>query len=151
TPETRSVRRGLLDTALSGLDEIARSAEATPPDLSRAVAHQKLGEIYRQVGRSKEAAAQLDRARGLAKALSVAAPRDRAARACLLRSYPGLGELGLLANDPAGAVEHFRRGVGQAESITAIDPSYPGARRGLLEAYIRLGRSLGFQKELGEA
>ncbi len=70
TPETRAIRRSLLDTAIAGLDEIARNAEATPPDLSRAVAHQKLGEIYREVGRTKEAGVQLLRARGLAESLA---------------------------------------------------------------------------------
>src|SRR4029077_3071631 len=67
TPATRSLRRSLLDTAISRLDEIASSAEATRPDLSRAVAHQKLGEIYRQVGRSAEASRQLEQAVRLAE------------------------------------------------------------------------------------
>src|SRR5262249_30995694 len=65
SPANRPLRRSLLDTAAAGLDEIARGAEATAPDLSRAVAHQKLGEIYYQIGRADDATRQLDQARRL--------------------------------------------------------------------------------------
>ena len=62
TAATRSIRQDLLTTAIQGLDEIARSPGASAPDLYLAVAHQKLGEILRQVGRVDDARLQLDRA-----------------------------------------------------------------------------------------
>ena len=51
TPATRAVRRDLLDTAIAGLEQISRSTAGLPPDLSQAVAHQKLGDMYRIIGR----------------------------------------------------------------------------------------------------
>jgi tetratricopeptide (TPR) repeat protein len=151
TPATRSLRRSLLDTAIAGLDEIAASTEATPPDLSRAVAHQKLGEIYRQVGRSAEASRQLELSAQLAEQLAAADPADLALKEYLSRSHVGLGEI-LLRSDQADlALAHFRRVVGLSEEIAAAGAARPGARRGLLEAYVRLGRAHGFRNEFDEA
>jgi serine/threonine protein kinase/tetratricopeptide (TPR) repeat protein len=151
TPETRLIRRSLLDTAIAGLDELASSTEAAPPDLSRAVAHQKLGELYRQVGRSAEASRQLELAVQLAGQLATAGPGDLAVKDCLSRSHVGLGEICLLANQSDLALEHFHRVVDLSESITAADTGRPGARRGLLEAYIRLGRAQGFHRDFDKA
>ena len=57
----------------------------------------------------------------------------------------------LVASDHAAAVADFRRVVDLDEAIAAADPHYPGARRGLIEAYIRLGRALGYREEFAEA
>ncbi len=54
TPATRSIRQSLLNTAIAGLEEIASSAAGSAPDLSQAVAHQKLGDIFRIIGRSAD-------------------------------------------------------------------------------------------------
>ena len=151
TPATRSLRRSLLDTAIAGLDEIASNAEATPPDLSRAVAHQRLGEIYRQIGQLAEALRQLDHAVRLAEQLAAAAPLDLAVKDCLSRSHVGLGEIHLRAAETDLALKHFHRVVVLAEEIAAISAPNPGARRGLLEAYVRLGRAHGFHGEYVDA
>ena len=150
-PATRPLRRGLLDTALTGLDEIARSAEATTPDLSRAVAHQKLGEIFRQVGRAVEARRQLDQSIGLAERLAAASPRDVAVADCLYAAYYSLGELDLMSGRLDESKSSFRRVVTLAESIARTDPGHVGARRGLIEAYFELGRAHSFGRELASA
>ena len=59
----------------------ALNAEAAAPDLSRAVAHQKLGDIFRQVGRNDEASRQYEFSRDLAAQAGrglAARPGDRA-------------------------------------------------------------------------
>jgi tetratricopeptide (TPR) repeat protein len=151
TPATRVLRRSLLDTAIAGLDELATSTEATPPDMSRAVAHQKLGEIYRQVGRSEEASRQLEQAVGMAEQLAAAAPEDLAVKDCLSRCHIGLGELKLLANQSDQSLRHFRRVVDLCEAISLAGIRRPGSRRGLLEAYVRLGRAHGFHRDYKQA
>jgi tetratricopeptide (TPR) repeat protein len=151
TPATRALRRSLLDTAIAGLDELASSTEGTPPNLSRAVAHQKLGEIYREVGRSAEATRQFEQAVQLAERLAVAAPDDLMVKDCLSRSLLGLGEIQVGAGKNDVAIKQFHRFVGLSEEIIEADAGRPGARRGLIEAYVRLGRAYGFCKQFDEA
>ena len=59
SPDTLALRQSLLDTAIAGLGEIARSTEAAAPNLGRAIAHQKLADVYRQVGRAPELTGRL--------------------------------------------------------------------------------------------
>jgi tetratricopeptide (TPR) repeat protein len=151
SPQTRPLRRNLLGTATAGLDEIARSAEAAAPDLSRAVAHQKLGDIFRQIGRSDEARRQLELARGLSEGLARAAPGDLAVADCLSKACTGLGELSLGADQLDEARTYFERVVVLNEAIAKAHPNREEARLGLIEAYFLLGRSFGFSGELSTA
>jgi tetratricopeptide (TPR) repeat protein len=150
-PATRAAKQSLRNTAIAGLEELARSAEASAPDQSRAVAHQMLGDTYRQLGRSDDARRQYEQARRLAEDLAVATPDHLAIAECLRGTYLGLGELGIRSENFAAAEEDFRRVVDLAEAIEAADPGRVGARRGRLEAYFELGRALAFAHKYGEA
>jgi tetratricopeptide (TPR) repeat protein len=151
TPATRQARKGLLDIAIAGLDEIAHSTEAAAPDLGRAVAHQKLGDIFREIGRAEDASRQYGFSRHLAEALTAASPRDPAITDCLLRTFAGLGELSLHANRNEEAVQHLQRVVDLAQQTAAINPDPGQGRSTLLEAYFRLGRAHSFNRDLDEA
>ncbi len=148
TAATRELRKGLLDTALDGLDQVALIAESAAPDLSRAAAHQKLGDILRQVGRADEALRQYEYSRNLATQLAAAAPRDLATAQCLARSHAGLAELSLTADKPKEAVEHCLQVVLLAEKTAASNPDQAQARAATIEAYFRLGRAYGFDRDL---
>ena len=151
TAATRALRKGLLDTALDGLDQVALSAEAAAPDLSRAVAHQKLGDIYRQVGHNDDALTQYEFSRDVAARLAVSWPDDRAIALCLARSHAGLAELCLNANRAKDAVEHCRQVVLLAENDALNSPELGQARATRLEAYFRLGRAYSFDRDLDQA
>jgi tetratricopeptide (TPR) repeat protein len=151
SPANRPLRRSLLDTAAAGLDAIARGAEATAPDLSRAVAHEKLGEIYYQIGRADEATRQLDQARRLADDLAAVAPADPGVTDCLARAHTVLGELAIDGRRFDEALDHLVRSVGLAESLAQAGADGDEARRGLAEAYFQLGRAYGFKGELARA
>jgi tetratricopeptide (TPR) repeat protein len=151
SPATRPLRQSLLDTALAGLDDIARSTEAAAPDLSRAVAHEKLGDIFRQVGRAQDARRQYEQARQLAEGLAVAAPADLAITKCLREAYLGLGELDLLGERTAEAKKDFHRVVDLAEAIAAAEPTSDAARSDQIVAYSRLGHAYNWHFELAEA
>jgi serine/threonine protein kinase len=151
TPATRAARRQVLDTALAGLEEVAESAKTAAPDIGRAVAHQKLGDIFREIGRMEDARRQYESARSLAEQLAIAAPRDLAISECLSRTFAGLGDLGLHADRLEEAVQYFRRVVDLAEMNVQINPDRAMARSDLLEAYFRLGRAYGFNRELDQA
>jgi tetratricopeptide (TPR) repeat protein len=151
TAATRALRKGLLDMALDGLDQVALSAESAAPDLSRAVAHQKLGDIYRQVGRNDDALRQYEFSREVADRLAVSAPDDRAIAVCLARSHAGLAELAINADRAREAVEHCTQVVRLAEKDGLINADRSQARSSLLEAYFRLGRAYGFDRDLEPA
>ena len=89
------IRRDLTDPTLADLDELARRAESDPSDLSRAIAHQKLGAIFQALGRTEEGRRQFEFSRQIAESLAIAAPGDDAILGCLSQTYAGLGELEL--------------------------------------------------------
>ena len=152
TAATRSIRQALLTTAIEGLDKVAGSHGApVAPDLYLAVAHLKLGEILRQVGRASDARLQLERSRLLAERLAAADPSDLAAAECVRDGCLGLGELILRDERPREAEGFFRRALEQAKVIMAADPGRAGARPGLAEAYHRLGRTLDAAGEMDAA
>jgi tetratricopeptide (TPR) repeat protein len=151
TPATRPLRQALLDQAISGLDEIAHSTEAAAPSSGRAVAHQLLGDIFREVGRTTDALKQYNFARLLAESLVAASPRDLDIADCLSRTFAGLGELSLYVGQTGEAVQHLRRVVDLAETTAPIRPDRGQARRAQLEAYFRLGRGLSFDDNLEDA
>ena len=150
-PATRAARQGLLATAIAGLDEIGRRAEASAPDLSRAVAHQKLGDIFRQLGHAEEARRQYEQSRRLAEALAAKEPADLAIAECLRAAALGFGTLELKAGRFAASKAEFRRAVGDSEAIVGAEPGRDGARIGLLDAYLQLGRAYAFSQEWEEA
>ena len=114
---------------------------AGAPDLDRAVAHQKLGEILRQVGRASEARQQFEQSIRLAQNLAADPTGDVRAAECLRNAYLGLGELILREERPADAEGYFRRAVQEAETVQRAEPDRADARSTLIEAYHRLGRS----------
>jgi tetratricopeptide (TPR) repeat protein len=150
-PGTRRLRRHLLDTAIVGLDGIARSNETTSPDLSRAVAHEKLGQIFRQVGRAEEGRRQLEQAKGLAEALIARSPHDVAVADCLRKACVGLGQIDISAGRFHEAKGEVRRAVDMAEIIATADPTGTTAMRSLLESYLQLGRAYGYAREFAAA
>jgi tetratricopeptide (TPR) repeat protein len=151
TPLTRALRRSQLQTAISCLDAIALRAEASPPDLSRAIAHQKLGEIYQQIGQRGEAREQFAKSRMLSERLARSSPESLAVAECLCRTFLGLGELDLKEHHPLQSKLEFRRAVDLAEKVFRAEPGRDGARGTLIEANLELGRAFGFAKELREA
>ncbi|MDR3638192.1 MAG: serine/threonine-protein kinase [Isosphaeraceae bacterium] len=148
---TRHARRSILGTAIRGLDEIARSTEGSAPDLSRAVAHLKLGDIYGEVGMISEARRQYEQARQLARDRAAAAPRDLAAADCLRDSYAGLGAQAITEGRPATGIDELQHAVALAEQIVRSAPVRSGARRAVVEAYLQLGRAHAFNHDRAAA
>jgi serine/threonine protein kinase len=151
TPATRSLRRSLLDTAIRGLDEIGRSTEGASPDLSQAVAYQKLGDIYRIIGQTSAARLHYGRALRIAEPLLDVTPRDAAIQDVLYHAHMGLGLVDRKAKQFDDAKLGFRRAVAMAESIAAAKPGQDAPRRGLIEAYLELGRAFSFAGEFPAA
>ena len=149
TSTTRALRQSLLLTAISGLEDIARRAAAAKPDLSRAVAHRKLGDIFRQIGRIDDARDQYERSRQLAERL-LGEPAAPVVADCLARAHLGLGQLNVMAH-PAEAKPHLERAVQLCTLVESAVTSRGDARRALIEANFQLGRAQSFAAEFSAA
>ncbi len=151
TPATRAVRRDLLDTAIAGLEQISRSTAGLPPDLSQAVAHQKLGDMYRIVGRYADASGHYAKSRKLAEDLLALDPNNIAIGEVLYQTRMGLGLLDLATRHFALAKTEFESAAAISAVIAAADPTHDVGRRGLIEAYLQIGRALSFLREFAAA
>ncbi len=151
SPATLGLRRSLLDTAIAGLGEIARSTEEAAPDLSRAIAHRKLAEIYRQVGRAQEARGQLELSLKLASDLAVRWPDDPEVLECLGVVDHQLAWLDLTASNPQQSELLSRRGVQACEAALAIDPARTLAREFRVRNQLQLGHTFLWRHMLPEA
>jgi tetratricopeptide (TPR) repeat protein len=150
TPATRSLRQSLLSTAIAGLEEIGHSAAGSAPDLNQAVAHQKLGDIFRIIGRSADARRHLERSRRFAEDLLAINPRDLAIAENLYQTYMGLGLLSINTDQHNEAKANLHHVVEIAEGMSA-NASYSGDKRPLIEAYFQLGRAYSFAYEYAAA
>jgi tetratricopeptide (TPR) repeat protein len=151
TPATRSLRRSLLDTAIRGLQDIERSTAGGAPDISQAVAYEKLGDIYRVIGDSRAARQHYDRSLGIAVGLSPDTPNNPAFQEVVYQAHMGLGLVDLRDKLHEAAQIRFRNAVWMAESIALDRPRDTAARRDLIEAYLQLGRAHSFAGESADA
>ena len=146
---TRALRQSLLLTAISGLEDIARRTAAAKPDIGRAMAHCKLGDIFRQIGRVEDAHDQYDRSVRLAEVF-LGNQHDPAAADCLARALLGLGQLNVMAH-PTEARSYLQRAVDLSAYVVSMAPSLGHARRGRIEASFQLGRAQSFAFDYAEA
>jgi hypothetical protein len=151
SPATLGLRRSLLDTAIAGLGEIARSTEEAAPDVSRAIAHRTLADIYRQLGRSQEAHHQLDLSMSLANELADRLPNNPDVLECLGVDDYQLAWLDLVAGNPQHAEVLSRRGVQACEAALTIDSARPLAREFRVRNQLQLGHTFLWRNMLPEA
>ena len=151
TPATRAVRQALLDTAIAGLEEISLRTAGSPPDLSQAAAHQKLGDMYRIIGRFGDARGHYARSRELADDLLALDPDNIAIGEVLYQTRMGLGLLNMATGNFAPAKTEFERAATISAVIAAADPRHDAGRHGLIEAYLQIGRAYSFLREFAPA
>jgi eukaryotic-like serine/threonine-protein kinase len=148
---TRAIRQRLLDTAIAGLGELASDDDSFAPDLGRAVAHLKLGEIYRQVGRVPEARKEFERSIELARKLRVATPHDVAVLECLCRGFGQLGYSILLEDRPHDAQPLLKDAAQIADEIVATAPARVDIRELQIKSYERLGHAHHWIREIDDS
>ena len=143
SPQTRGLREELLAAAAKRLAEIARSADSSAPDLARAAAHNRLGEIYDRLGGDKgpEARAQFEAAARVAAAVAAAEPGNVEAIRWECVGVSRAGDLLLAQDKPDEARPLFKRGVELAEAWAAAAPADPNALGARVDTYARLGHS----------
>lgn len=75
-PDTRALRQSLLNTAIDGLRQIAKSTASTDPVISRVEAHIQLGQIFSQIGQVDEALHEFRQAEKISEELLNKQPND---------------------------------------------------------------------------
>src|SRR5262249_54957893 len=99
-PQTRELKRDLLQTAMAGPRKGAeRSGPADSGDVTMADAHTRMGQLFETLLDRREALAQQEQAQAILRARSDAAPDDLGARNRLANSHDRLGDLSYLLGD----------------------------------------------------
>ncbi len=150
-PATRPIRRRLLGTAIEGLREVADGPDSSTPDLRRAVAHRKLGDLYREVGDVAQARTQYESCLRVAGGLLAASPRDPEVLGCLAMASGELGKMSLQEDRREPAKELLSRSVDLANEWVAVDPKGSLAAAVRLVAYVRVGHAHLWCGEVAEA
>ncbi|MDR3622743.1 MAG: protein kinase [Paludisphaera borealis] len=149
-PATRTLRKGLLETAVSGLQRVT-GADAGGPLLSRAMAHQLLAEIHWELGRASEASTELERCRQVATDLLAVQPGLPDALDLLATALRRLGDVQLRGDRPMQAQPLFQQALDVAEAWGKAEPDNPRALLAVIEGYEHLGHAAHWVGDMAEA
>lgn len=152
TAGTVKLREELVQTAIDGLERVSRNAEKDASlDRNVMLAHQRLGLIYIDAGRTADARAQFERSRELAKRLIAADPGNPLLERDLARAFGKLGDIAYHNLDDAAASDNYLQALAVYESQVASDPESVTARDGLSITHNNLTRLLERQGKLAAA
>jgi eukaryotic-like serine/threonine-protein kinase len=145
SPGTLPLKLKLLETALEGLDKVAKSDE----DLrllgqSMAAAYMRIGQLFQQMGQSEKAFAQYEKCHQIVTTLAEKDPDGPVAQANLAASMIMLGELSLeLRRDIQTSLDYYQKALALRQAITARPPDDKldpvKIRQDLAESYTRVG------------
>jgi tetratricopeptide (TPR) repeat protein len=141
-PAMAPMRERLLHYAIVGLERYARDGPTLAADYSMASAHERLGNLYQDVGRTAEAQREFEELELLARQLVAANPPDRKAQRALWVACGKRGDLCLREGDSATALTYYQEALHLAEGLgeardRAISHNHLGdvsLRRGDLKA-----------------
>src|SRR5262249_22750269 len=136
-PQTRELKRDLIQTAMVGLKKLAESSgPADSVDATMADAHTPVGPLLRTLRDRPAAPAQQEQAHAILRARSDAAPDDLDGRSRLAASHDRLGDLSFLLGDRPRAIDEYtkaleiRRAIDEKRKVPAL----------LASSYFRLGQ-----------
>ena len=145
SPGTQPLKLKLLETALDGLDKVAKSDE----DLrllgqSMAAAYMRIGQLFQQMGQSEKAFAQFQKCHEIVKALADKDPDGPVAQANLAATLTMLGEMSLeLRRDIQTSLDYYQQALALRQAIAARPPDEKldpvKVRQDLAESHTRVG------------
>jgi tetratricopeptide (TPR) repeat protein len=142
-PGMQGLQQDLLLTAQRGLDNLAKSVDASDEaDRTKAIALVQLGEVYRQyadVGGLAAARTQFDRALQLYQRLNAATPGDRELQRLLADCLLHVGDVALPQGQSAEAEKDYREARSLVANLVAADSSDAAAKVVLADAEQRVG------------
>jgi tetratricopeptide (TPR) repeat protein len=147
-PGTLNVGQKVAETALKGLERIARGAENRPvADRAMVTAHQRLGDIFYQLVRRSDARKQYERARDLAKDLLTADPGDAALKGELAGLDDKLGFLAFMEGNLTGADDFYQQALKLRRELTAAQPGDERIERGLSVSYNKVAEIRQYRRD----
>jgi serine/threonine protein kinase/tetratricopeptide (TPR) repeat protein len=148
-PSLLALKERILEIAQTGLKQVAVIDEAAQTDSSMCVAHQRLGDIFLQLGQLDDARRQYERCEQIARRLKETDPdRARAERAvCVATGKLGQVSLRLKDKDTRTALRFCREAVRMAHGLQKAAPNSIRAMRDLSYCYNLLGN---VETQMGE-
>jgi tetratricopeptide (TPR) repeat protein len=145
SPGTQALKLKLLETALDGLDKVAKSDEDSRLlGQSMAAAYMRIGQLFQQTGQSEKAFVQYEKCHAIVKALAAKDPDGPVAQANLAATLTMLGEMSLeLRRDVQASLDYYQQALALRKAIAArppdekLDPAR--LRQDLAESHTRVG------------
>jgi tetratricopeptide (TPR) repeat protein len=147
-PALIKLRQRLLQTALTGLDRVARGASGAHIDERIATAYQRRGDIFLMLGNTAEARRNFESCLAVAARLRAANPNGLREQRVECLATRSMGEVSLRSGDARKAREHFRRATGLAQDLAQAGPDNVEAKFDLTQCYNALGSA---ELRLGDA
>lgn len=146
-PGNQELRKEILDIALKGMDEARKLNDAHPQaEASRAAAYERMGRIYKQIGKSEEAMAQFQKVYEIVEQRFQQKPENVNRKHNLAFVLRLLAEMSMdLRRDMAATLDYYKRALKLQEEIVqrpkdvegSIEPTVAQAQ--LAETHVRLG------------
>jgi eukaryotic-like serine/threonine-protein kinase len=145
SPGTLPLKLKLLETALEGLDKVAKNDEDSRLlGQSTAAAYMKIGQLYQQMGQSEKAFAQYQRCHEIVRSMADKDPDGPVAQANLAASLTMLGEMSLeLRRDIQTSLDYYQQALALRSAIVNRPPDEKldpiKIRQDLSESHTRVG------------
>ena len=144
-PGTQDLKRKLLETALDGLEKVAKSDETSGLlGQSTAAAYMRMGQLFQEVGLSEKAFIQFQKCHEIVQTMALKEPDSEVRQANLAASFTMLGEMSLqLRRDMPASLGYYqkaltiRRQLNGRQSSQSLDPVR--VKRDFAEACTRVG------------
>ncbi len=147
-PGTLKVGQKVAETALKGLERIARGAENRPvADRAMVTAHQRLADAFSLLGRRTDARQQYQRGRELAQNLLAANAGDAALKGELAGLDDKLGMLAFLGGDLQGADDFYHHALALRRELAAAQPGDERIERALSVSYNKVAEIRQYRRD----
>jgi len=145
SPGTLPLKLKLLETAIEGLDKVAKNDEDSRLlGQSTAAAYMKIGQLYQQMGQSEKAFAQFEKCHEIVKSMADKDPGSSVAQFNLAASLTMLGEMSLeLGRDIQTSLDYYEQALALRKAIADLPPHEKldpiKIRQDLSESHTRIG------------
>jgi tetratricopeptide (TPR) repeat protein len=139
-PGLLPLKRRLLETAASGLKQVARdTGDARTNDETEYLAHSHLGEVYLELGRSTEGKVELESAFRQAEEWAARSPGDVNALRAVAKSADRLGDIARYAEQFPEARSWYTRARNRRVRVAELMPADYQVRRDISVSHNKFG------------